>query len=132
MKKLWILVVVVAAVALFATCSLVKVSIDECISNFMSDVNSGNYSNLYTHLDSSSSKYDAAKKGTFWSSYFPSSDTYTLSSQSTVGNTVTATLTSNYLYTSANTIVFGMTKDSNGDYVISSISINPMWSTIFN
>jgi hypothetical protein len=128
MKKLRILAAIAALAALFAACSLLapKTSIDDCINNFMSALNSGNRSNLYTNLDSNSSQYNAAKTATYWDIVFATSgDPYTLSNRSTSGSTVTATITSptNALYSSGASISFVMSTDGSGNAVIHSITV---------
>jgi hypothetical protein len=131
MKKLWILpiglVVAIIAAALFAGCSLpqTKTSVDDCINNFMSDLNSSDRSNVYTNLDSTSLMYSQVKTATYWNSIFPTGYTYTLSNKSTSGSTVTATLSSSYtLYSSGVPITFIMSTDLNGNAVIHSITIS--------
>jgi hypothetical protein len=124
MKKLWMLMAAIAVMALFSTCSLTtsKTTIDQCISNFMSDLN-GNQASIYTNLDSSSQLYAEASAATYWNSFFPSSDTYTLSNKSTSGETVTATIYSATLYATGASIVFTMSTDATGNAVIQSISL---------
>jgi hypothetical protein len=133
MKKLWVLLAAVALAALLAACAALatKTSINDCVSGFMSDVNSGNYGNLYTHLDSSAGKYNQAKTPSYWSkAVFPSGETYTLTNQVTVGSQVTATLNSGVTYSGV-TITFGMATDSDSNAVINSISITGQ-GTVFN
>jgi len=74
MKKLWILLAAIAVAVLFSNCNLVspKTSIDQCISNFMNDINS-NQGNAYTTLDNTSSYYgEVAALPTYWNTWFPS------------------------------------------------------------
>jgi hypothetical protein len=131
MKKLWMLAVVVAAVALFATCSLLKVSIDECISNFMSDINSSDRSNVYTTLDSSTPKYNTGgKAASYWDGYSPVGYSYTLVGKTTSGSSVDATISSPGGIDNSWTIHFGMSTDSDGNAVISTIILNG--NPIFN
>jgi hypothetical protein len=121
MKKLGILAIVVAIAALFAACSALmpKTSIDDCINNFMSDVN-GNQGAIYNNLDPAAAKYSEAKAASYWNVYFGSGP-YSLSNQYTVGSTVTANI-SGGAYPSA-PITFTMSTDSSGNAVISSIYI---------
>jgi hypothetical protein len=56
MKKLGIILTALALAALVTTCKPATVSIDECIDNFMSDINSADRSGVYENLDSSSTK----------------------------------------------------------------------------
>lgn len=131
MKKLWILLAAVALAALLAACSLLPTttSIDTCVSNFMSALNSSDRSSLYTNLDSSASQYNAVKAASYWNTKFPTGESYSLTGQTTAGTTVTATIKSTVTY-AGNTIIFVMTTDSSGNYVIHSITLNG--SLIFN
>jgi hypothetical protein len=128
MKKLWILLAAIAVAVLFSNCNLVspKTSIDQCISNFMNDINS-NQGNAYTTLDNTSSYYgEVAALPTYWNTWFPSGNSYTLTNQSTSGSTVTATLSSstNPVYSSGVSIVFTMSTDITGNAVIHAISLH--------
>lgn len=127
MKKLWILLAAIAVAVLFSNCNLLspKTSIDQCISNFMNDLNSSQGS-VYTSLDSTSAKYGVATSALYWNAIFAPGNTYTLSNQSTSGSTVTATLSSstNLLYSSGVSIVFTMSTDLTGNAVIHAISLN--------
>ena len=123
MRKLWILIAALAVVALFATCSLLtKTTIDDCINNFMGDIN-GDHGSVYKNLDSSSTLYAEALTAAYWDIPFPSSDSYSLSGRSTSGSTVTATLSSGTLYSGGVSIVFTMSTDATGNAVIHSITV---------
>jgi hypothetical protein len=127
MKKLWILAAAVAIAALFAACgALAKTSVDDCISNFMSDLNSGDRSNVYTNLDSSSSEYAEAKTALYWDLLFHKGETYTLSNRSANGTTVTGAFSSTTTYAGSwdYTLVFVMATDPLGNAVIHSITLN--------
>jgi hypothetical protein len=135
MKKILALAAALGLVTLLATCSLFgsKTSIDQCIANFMGDINNTDRSNVYTTLDSSSGQYSQAKTPSFWDSHFPTVDagSYALSNKNTSGNPATATITSNTYYgSSGSPIVFGMSTDSSGNAVIHSITIAS--TTIFD
>jgi len=128
MKKLSIVLAVLTLALLFSTCKTDNpTTIDECISNFMSDINSSDRSGVYKNLDSTAGMYAGAVAETLWNTYFPKSGiTYTLSNQSTSGSTVSATLTSTtyFTYSAGVPLSFGMGEDSNKNAVISTISLN--------
>jgi hypothetical protein len=125
MKKISIFLAVLALALLFSTCKKDNpTTIDECISNFMSDINSTDRSGVYKNLYSGSSKYAEAVTAAYWNALLPTSGiTYTLSGQSTSGSTVTAMISSTYSFGSGVPISFGMNTDSSDNAVISSIAI---------
>jgi hypothetical protein len=135
MRKIWILAAAVVLAALFATCSLFgsKTSIDQCITNFMSDINSADRSQVYTTLDSASGQYGGAKTASYWDTRFPVAEvpTYTLSAKNTSASPATATITSSYTFTGGYPIIFVMSTDNGGNAVINSITITGP-GTIFN
>jgi hypothetical protein len=124
-KSLAVFLSIAALALLFSTCAKKSTtSNSECISNFMSDINSADRSGVYNNLDSNSSKYNQAKVASYWNSQFPTQDMpYTLSGQSS-GNPIYATLSSSNGLYNGNPIIFGMASDSDGNAVISSISLN--------
>jgi hypothetical protein len=114
MKKSAIALAALALAFLFSTCAPKTTTIDECISNFMSDINSIDRSNVYTNLDSSSTAYSLAKAASYWDSQFPTADIpYSLSGQSTVGSVVSATVNTANLVWGGQTIYFVMSEDGN-------------------
>ncbi len=122
MKRALLIIAAIAALYLVMSCAIVKpVTIDECISNFMSDVNN-DHSSVYKNLSTSSVKYAQAVPAAYWDIVFPPGYSYALSGQSTAGSTVTASLSGGSLYPGSN-IVFTMTQNLDKDYVISSITI---------
>lgn len=125
MKKIWIVLLVVALVALLSTCSLLgtKTSISQCISNFMTDIN-GNPGSVYTNLDPTSGQYSLATTSTYWTTIFSSSYSYTLNGENIAGSSVTGTINSgNPLYTGGISISFTMSTDGSGNAVIHSITL---------
>ncbi len=128
MRKIWLLIAAVALVALLAACSLLspKTTIDQCVANFMSDINSSDRSNVYTNLDLTSSMYAGVKSATFWDILFPAAGIpYSLAGQSTSGSVVSATINSSYAtFTGGLPISFTMDTDATGNAVIHSISLN--------
>jgi PBP1b-binding outer membrane lipoprotein LpoB len=129
MKKISIILAVLALALLLSTCKEVTstTSVDECISNFMDDINSTDRSGIYKNLDPAAAMYAGAVTSTLWDTYFPTKGiTYTLSNQSTSGGTVTATLSSTTyaLYSGGVSISFGMGENSKGDAVISTIGLS--------
>jgi PBP1b-binding outer membrane lipoprotein LpoB len=132
MKKIAIVVAVLAAVLLFSTCSKPTISIDECISNFMSDINSSDRSNVYTNLDSSSAMYNLVKTHSYWDTEFdPIGIPYSLSGNSTVGSVVSATVNTTNATWNTHTIQFVMNEDSDKNAVIHSIAMDSS-TTIYN
>lgn len=126
MKKILILLAIVALVALLATCgNLFKTptSINDCITSFMKDINSSDRSNVYTNLDSGSNLYSEAKTSLYWSAIFPTGETYTLGTITPIASTVTTTITSGVTYPGGYQIIFVMAQDSDKNYVIHSITI---------
>lgn len=136
MKKLFILAAAVALVVLFAACSGLfgsKTTIDQCISNFMMDINSSDRSQVYTNLDPNAGQYGTGGKlSSFWETRFPVAEipSYTLTNKSTSASPATATITSSVTYAGGYPITFVMTTDSNGNAVINSIAITGI-GTIF-
>jgi hypothetical protein len=129
MKKAFAIILAVAAMAvLFSTCKkeAEPTTVDECISNFMDDINSTDRSEVYENLDSGSAQYNEAKATIFWDyALFPTTQIpYSLSSQSESGSTVSANLTSNGGLYSGTSIVFTMGEDSDKNAVISKITIS--------
>jgi hypothetical protein len=123
MKKLAIVAAVLALAALFSTCGLKKTSVDECIDNFMSDINGSDRSQVYTNLDSSSTMYGAARAGGYWNIVLnPIGIPFTLTSRSTSGSVVSATMNSS-IYGGGTPITFDMSEDSAGNAVIATIDM---------
>jgi hypothetical protein len=123
MKKALAMILAVAALALlFSTCKKEAdpTTVDECIDSFMSNVNS-NHSAVYKDLDSDSSYYNQAKTPSYWDTYFPAGQTYTLSGKTEVGSTVSGTLSSATLYSGGILFTFTMGEDSDDNAVISKI-----------
>lgn len=133
MKKLRLTLALAAALALvsciLASCDFGATTaartIDECVTSFMSALNSTDRSSLYTNLDSASSKYSQAKTAAYWDTLFKVGETYTLSSRTTSGSTVTGgfSSTTTYAGTYSYSLVFEMATDSAGDAVIHSITL---------
>jgi hypothetical protein len=126
MKRIRLVLAALALALLFSTCQLPTTTIDECIDSFMSDINSNDRSEVYKNLDSSSSKYAQAITHTYWDALFPLAGiTYTLSSRSTSGHTVSATINSTYAtFVGGLAISFDMSEDSTGNAVINSITLS--------
>jgi hypothetical protein len=133
MKKLRLTLALVAAIALvsslLASCDFGAATkartIDECVTGFMSALNSTERSTLYTYLDSASSKYAQAKTAVYWDTLFKVGETYTLSSRTTSVSTLTGSFSSTTTYsgTYSYSLVFEMATDSSGDAVIHSITL---------
>jgi hypothetical protein len=146
MKRISLTLALVAALALasglLASCDLASLAtteettIDECVTGFMSALNSTDRSTLYTNLDSASSKYAQAKTAAYWDTWFKAGETYTLSSRTTSGSTVMGSFSSTTTYTGSSTysMVFSMATDSDGNAVIHSITLSSSASSsiIFN
>jgi|GEM_PF-6943822 len=136
MKKIAYLVVAVVALALlFSTCKKESTtSDDECVGNFMDDINSADRSGVYRNLDSGASKYNQAKTPAFWDALLPPAGiSYSLSGKYQASNYIYATLKSSSgyaTYASGVPIIFTMGDDSDKNAVISAISISS--APIFN
>jgi hypothetical protein len=128
MKKMSIVLAVLALALLFSTCSKATdnpTTIDECISSFMSDINSSDRSGVYKNLNSSSADYGEAATAAYWDLYFPQKEIpFTLSGQVDSGSTVTASITSSTsaTYPSGSTLTFTMGEDSSKNAVISTLT----------
>lgn len=138
MKKTLIAILSLAALAaLFSTCKQAAstTSIDECISSFMSDINSTDRSGVYKNLDSSAAAYNTgAKTSLYWNTFFPTSDiSYSLSGKTTAGNYVYATITGTGVVFGSKSIVFVMSEDSDGNAQIRSIAFtSPSAQGVYN
>jgi hypothetical protein len=127
MKKISIVLAILALALLFSTCKPATTSVDECIDNFLADLNSTDRSGVYKNLDSDAQMYAAARVAAVWDNYFPTSGIpYSLTNRSKSGNTVSATFSSAtyLLYKNGVLISFGMGEDSDGNAVISTIALS--------
>ena len=126
MKKISAIALALVIMGAFFSCELVEgVSIEERISEFMSDVNGGRYSDLYTHFHpSQTAQYSQIKASDYWNTpgFFPAGETYTLGAVIPLVDTVTTTISSDSLY-SNDTIIFTMAKDGD-DYFIKTLTID--------
>jgi hypothetical protein len=121
MKRALLIIAALAALWFVTSCSLTNpVTIDECISNFVSDLN-GDHASVYRSLSATASEYTQARAALYWDTLFPSSSTYTVGALSTSGSTVTAPFSGGSY--NGSTITFTMTQSLNKDYVISAITI---------
>jgi hypothetical protein len=139
MKKISIVLAILALALLLSTCAqkTSPTTIDECISSFMKDINSTDRSGVYKNLNPSSAKYAQASYAVYWGVFFPIAEIpYTVSSQSTSGSTVTASVTSatGVTYPTGTTLTFVMGEDSDKNAVISTITYKSgiVSMTIFN
>jgi hypothetical protein len=139
-KSLLALLAIVTLALLFSTCKTEEtsdpVTVDECIDNFMSAINSSDRSDLYECLSPKGDKYNEAKAASYWETYFPVGETYKLSGESKDLNDndsgfVDATITSGTTYDGGYNITFGMTKDSDDNSVMSSIYIAGSFGSIY-
>jgi hypothetical protein len=126
MKKALTIILAVATMAvLFSTCKQATTSVDDCISNFMDDINSQDRSGVYESLDPNAAQYNQAKTAIYWGVFFPVGEIpYTMSNISKSGSTVTASVTSStgVTYPAGSTLTFAMGEDSDKNAVISSIT----------
>ena len=126
-RKLLILALVALSAALFFSCKVNEgTTIEDQISGFMTDVNAGSYTKLYSHFHPTETvAYSQIKAESFWNTpgMFPSGETYTLGAVVPIGTTVTTTLKSTVTYGSTGVaIIFSMSKDGE-DYMIKSLTI---------
>lgn len=125
MRRKLVVVFILVALALLGSCDFFgnTVTMDQCVSNFMSAINTDKAS-VYKSLDSDSSFYNLALSASYWDSYFPSGyRPFTFSGQSTSGNRVSATLNAGVLYINT-PVYFDMVQDLKGNYVISTVTVN--------
>jgi hypothetical protein len=127
MKKISIVLAVLALALLFSTCSKATdnpTTIGECIANFNAAINSADRSGVYKNLDPLSAKYAEAATPLFWNTYFPPAEIpYTLAVTADTGVTVTESITSSVTYTAGSTLTFTMGMDSSSNAVISKIDL---------
>jgi hypothetical protein len=130
-RKLFLLALSLAALALsLAGCgNSSDPNPKDCVSSFMSGINSTDRSGVYKSLDSDGSQYGSAKASpaAFWSADFPLSGIpYTLSGESVNGNFIDATIDSSYYtatYGGGISIVFEMGVGSDYNAFIKTITL---------
>ena len=122
-RKLVIIAVAALAVLLFTGCPVEDetTSISERIGQFMGDVNSDNYGNLWTHFHPASATYTAGRDANTWTpGTFSSGTDYTLGTLNISGSTVTTTISGGTF--SSGALTFTMLEDGSDNWKIQSMS----------
>jgi len=98
-----------------------SVSIPERINAFISNLNTGSYDTLYTHLHPTTSQYNQKKDGDTWLGDFPSS-TYSIGTLEISGAIATTTISGGTY--SSRPIRFTMLEDGRDVWMIDKLEID--------